>query len=98
MVVSEYQNYIPPQEIEGWFFGKEHIMQKKQIFPYYWELDIGNGRISNIENIIIGVSLLWGIMRLVDLFRIMYYIDQRDQWLFFWRNCENSDQKINFLL
>ena len=33
----------------------------------FWEIKIGNGFISNIENVIIYVCMLWGIMRTIDL-------------------------------
>lgn len=88
MIYIERTAYIPHAEDQDYYVGKNYIHQQRGINPDFFKFDLGDGMISNIENIIISVSILWGIMRLIDLFRIMYDIDRRDRWLYFWHVIE----------
>ena len=87
MIYSERCNYIPHAEDQSYYVGKT-LVDSRLGNKNFWDFNIYNGHISNIENIVIGVFTLWGIMRLVDLFKIMYLIDQRDKWSRFWHLVE----------
>jgi len=71
-------------EDPAWFQGKLKAMQDVGWYPYFWEWNFGNNRVSNIENIVAVVSLLWAFMRTVDLFKLMHLTGERDKWARFW--------------
>ena len=59
-----------------WFAGKDLADRYINYNPYFFEIKIGNGRITNIENIIIWVCFLWGFMRLIDLVKLKIIYDK----------------------
>ena len=41
-------------------------------FPDYWVVNPFDGRITNVENMIIWVFVLWGFLRFFDLSRLIF--------------------------
>lgn len=56
-----------PEYIEGIRVFDKYINTPN---PRYWEFNIGNGYISNIESIVIWLCYLWSLLRIIDL---LYY-------------------------
>jgi hypothetical protein len=85
ILISEYMtipiNYHDPD----YRIGQIYIEDKSR----FWEIDIGNGFLSNIENILIGVFWLWSFMRFVDLLSLLEKKDKLNRWSYFWENIEN---------
>jgi hypothetical protein len=44
------------------------------VYPDYWEINSFDGKITNIEHIIIWVLMFWGFLRLIDLGRLIFVI------------------------
>lgn len=55
----------------------------------FWEWDLGNHFVSNIENAVMYVMFLWGWMRTVDLLRLFHDRDLENRWHDFWERVEN---------
>ena len=55
----------------------------------FWEFNLGNHFVSNIENAIMYVCFLWGWMRLADLIRLFMDKEKEDAWLYFFELCED---------
>lgn len=55
----------------------------------FWEFNLGNHFVSNIENVVMMVCFLWGWMRLADLIRLFMDKEKQDQWTDFWFLCED---------
>lgn len=50
----------------------QHLIVNKGKVTDFWRLDLGGDhKISNIENIIIWILMLWGFLRVIDLERIL---------------------------
>ena len=68
MLIGDYMT-LPrrtddPDFIYGIEFNNIYSMEKD-----YWVICVGDGKITNIENIIIWVFMLWGLLRGFDLIR-----------------------------
>ena len=88
IIYTERCNYTPHAEDSDYYVGKNLVDSRLSVKKDFWKWELGDGMISNIENIVIGVFTLWGFLRLFDLFKIMRRIDQRDRWLYFWNRNE----------
>jgi hypothetical protein len=45
-----------------------------QVYSDYWTINSFDGKITNIEHIIIWILMFWGFLRLIDLGRIIFVI------------------------
>jgi len=66
-----------------------HAMQSKIAFDAmnerrFFEFEMGNGYVSAVENYIMMLSLFFGFMRLVDLFKLWEIEEKEYQWVWFW--------------
>jgi hypothetical protein len=53
-----------------------------------WEYNPWNERETLVEALVIWLGLLYGLFRLINLWRIIRDDDQEEQWNEFWRLCE----------
>jgi hypothetical protein len=86
MVVQE--SHLPPaplDPIEVWSLS--HFRPDPWTF-HPWEYNPFNQRETLVEALVIWLGLLYGLFRLINLWRIIRDDDQEEQWNEFWRLCE----------
>ena len=54
----------------------------------FWEINIGNGFVSNIENILMWLGEFFGFMRCLDLIKLIHEEDKKQKWRIFFERCE----------
>jgi len=72
MLVGDYLNLPHKHEIVNYsptveFFNAKYV----NVYPDYWKISVGDGKITQIEHIIIFIFMLWGFLRIIDLLRFM---------------------------
>lgn len=70
-----------------WFAGKPEFPQPER----FWEWNMGNGFVSNIEHIVMIVFLFFGFMRFIDLMKLFHEAEKDQAWRMFWEICENNE-------
>lgn len=65
-------------------------MRPKQYPERFWEWDIGNGFVSNIENIVMMLCEFFGFMRFIDLMKLWHEEEKLQSWRLFWELSENE--------
>ena len=54
------------------FAMRKNLYEKTgRFYPDYWVINSFDGKITNIENIIIWIFMFWGFLRGIDLMRLM---------------------------
>lgn len=72
MLIGDYVNLPHTYEIDNYSPVVEYFNAKYvTVYPDYWEISVGDGKITNIEHIIIMIFMLWGFLRVIDLLRFM---------------------------
>ena len=69
MLIGDYVTIPKSYEIENYTYGLAYHNKYINTFPDYWTIAVGDGKITNIENIIICIFNLWGFLRILDLTR-----------------------------
>lgn len=54
-----------------YIYGFNYEFYYDPVYPDYWRFDFFDKKISNIENIVMMICMLWGFMRLIDLSRFL---------------------------
>lgn len=72
MLIGDYMSIPHWYNIDNYskvtaFFDAKYI----NVYHDYWKICIGDGKITQIEYIIIMLFMLWGMLRLIDLLRFM---------------------------
>lgn len=57
----------------------------------FWEWEMGNGFVSNIEHIIMMICLFFGFMRFIDLMKLFHEAEKEQRWRMFFELCELSE-------
>jgi len=55
----------------------------------FWEWEMGDHFVSNIENAVMILSLFFGFMRTVDVIALFREKERMERWCDFWSLCEN---------
>lgn len=74
-------------------YYREHPEWRVQDIEYpeaTWEICLGDGEVTALENIFIWVSLLWGFMRTVDLVIRYETLDELTAWEDFWERIDSE--------
>jgi hypothetical protein len=72
-------------------YARSHPEWRVQDFEYpvqTWELRIGDGQVSALENILIWLPLLFGFMRTVDLIRAFHDDEKENGFAYFMERVE----------
>lgn len=85
MLISDYMTLPKRREDPNWWAGKERF-EKYVTKNFSWRISPGDRFISNIENIIIWILMLWGFLRCIDLLKIIQGQENKELWLCFWEN------------
>lgn len=75
---------------------EEQINAKYVEKQRFWEWILGNGYMSASENAVMLLSLFFGYMRIVDLFREYRRVEKERAWIWFWNLCENNESDNNY--
>lgn len=75
---------------------EEQINAKYEEKQRFWEWDLGNGYISACENATMMLSLFFGYMRCMDLFREYRRVEKERAWLWFWNLSEGNEDDNNY--
>ncbi len=70
MLIFDYFSLPKKNEEPDWYVGKSYWENKFIKKDFDATLSIGDHKISNLENIIIWVLMLWGFMRTIDLLKL----------------------------
>jgi hypothetical protein len=87
MTVPQYGSEAFMRENPNWTME----MKPRQYPERFWEWNIGNGFVSNIENIVMMLSLFFGFMRFIDLMKLFHEEEKIQRWRMFWELCEDTD-------
>jgi hypothetical protein len=82
--VPRYGSEAWIRENPNWSVG----MKPPQYPERFWEWNIGNGFVSNIENIVMMLCLFFGFMRFIDLMKLFHEEEKAQAWRMFWELCE----------
>jgi len=67
-----------------WYAGKKTYQDPDRV----WEWNIGNGFVSNIENIVMWLCEFFGFLRFLDLIKLFHEDEKIYRWRMFWELCE----------
>lgn len=84
LLIFEYGTIPKVIENSEWFVGKPESMIERP----FWEFNIGNGYMSNIEHMTIFLCLFLGMLRLIDLIKTIEYDKIVYKWAYFFEYLE----------
>lgn len=87
-MIFEYGTILKQENDPEWFAGREKFTKYEEN-KIFWEFNIGNGRLSNIEHMTIFLCLFFGFLRLIDLWRTIEYDKTIYKWAYFFEYLEN---------
>jgi len=67
MLIGDYMTIPKTSEMPEFNYGLARHNQYINKYPDYWFIQVGDGKITNIENIVICIFNLWGFLRIIDL-------------------------------
>ena len=88
IITPEYVTIPRRDHNPYWFAGEDVFKARINYNPYFWEFSIGNKRLSNLENMIVFLFMLWGFMRMIDIMRLFIRDDKLNRWRYFWELSE----------
>lgn len=71
LFIPNYLNLPKISEDHGFIFGVDNFYDPRIKTPFDWSISLDDGKISNLENSIIWVFMLWGFLRLIDIMRFL---------------------------
>lgn len=71
MLIGDYITIPKRSDDPDYIYGFDYSYHYEKKYPDFWSIKIGDGKITNIEHIIIWICLFWGFLRIIDLTRLM---------------------------
>ena len=82
-------NYSQEHQERGYILARKNNIPIHN--PRQWEWDLGNHYVSNLENIVMHLGLLFGMMRTIDLLKHLMIENRRQSWRLFLEHIEHID-------